>query len=142
MTAWLDKVKLQHEEGKKTNPDYSYKQAMIDASGKKNGSKKAKKGSRKAKKGSKKSKKCCPCDQHGGEMTTPSTPTQGDGADEKLPSSSQSDQVGGKHRRRRNSSKHKRNHGSLFHHVTKRGGKGKKRKGRKTKKRRGGVYTK
>jgi hypothetical protein len=38
--AWLTLVKKTWDEGRKTNEDYSYKQAMMDAKMKKNGSKK------------------------------------------------------------------------------------------------------
>ena len=136
MSAWLDTVKKQHEEGKKTNPDYTYKQAMIDASAKKNGNK-APKG-KKSSKGSKKSKKCCPCPQKGGTDADTKTDPVNEAIDEDVTVTSQ---AGGKRRRRkssrRKSSRHDSSHGSLYHHVTKRGGKSRRRKGGK-KTRRGG----
>ena len=133
MSAWLDTVKKQHEEGKKTNPDYTYKQAMIDASAKKNGNKATK--GKKSSKGSKKSKKCCPCPQKGGTdtmtdaLSSPENPIK-NAIDEDIAV------ISGDKRRRRNSSRHDSSHGSLYRHVTRRGGKSRRRRGKKT--RRGG----
>jgi hypothetical protein len=119
MSAWLDTVKKQHEEGKKTNPDYTYKQAMIDASAKKNGHKAPK--SKKSSKGSKKSKKCCPCPQKGGTDTDAANAAINEDVvgyvgDE----TKRNEKIGGK-RRLRKSPKN----------VTKRGGKSRRRKGGK-----------
>ena len=71
MTAWNDFVSKVYHEGHNKNPNYTFKQALMDASkrkgemGKSSSSASVSK-SKKSHKSSKKSKKCCKCPKRRG----------------------------------------------------------------------------